>query len=259
MQTGERQLAAAFEHTNNLQWLMRLATKAFICQPNVEGLQNLQEIPPNQPVIFATSHLSDVDVPATANVLLHYRPIDIVVLQTGVMDLKQIPFIYSAGRHNFHTIKNTFNLRTHTPHTQFIPADFQPMQEAMNRGRDIVIAAHKPTRNWKLPIHGGIGAAYLAQITGAPVVPVVLNIHSETPTGMAHDIKGALTKLIMRDRPKATLTIGHLMYFEIISKEDLVGLRTRELYKLLRDPVELIMKQIALMLPENKRGTWNEK
>lgn len=268
------------EQQTSLYKLMGLIREATIQRPKVEGLHNLQEIPEDQPVIFAVSHLSDADVPAAAEALLHYRSLDIVILQTGVADLKQKPFIYLAGRYNFHTVKNTFNLRTQTPHTRFNQADFKEMKEAMQRGRDMMIAAHNPTRNWQLPDNPGIGAVYLAQITGAPIVPVVLDIHSETPVGMAHDITGALSRLIRRMRPEATLRIGQAMMLEkleaeqlsnlvrLLQADDRIQLRTdpqqyqkakkafRKTYGRLKEQAELVMNELALLLPPKKRGGW---
>lgn len=269
------QLTPGHEKPGNFNKLMKLITESAIQQPAVEGLQNLAEIPPNQQVVFAVSHLSDVDVPAAASALSLYRPIDVVILRTGAIDLKQIPFIKLAGKHHFHTIDNTFNLKTQTPHTRFNADNFQEMKEAMSKGRDIVIAVHKPTRDGKLSGNPGIGSIYLAQMADALIVPVALDIHSEKPIGMAYDLIGTLRRIIKRVRPKATLSIGKPMALPKIPQEDLddvsklltnqrKGLRINKeryikaiaTYKKLKEQSGVVIKAIAAMLPEKKRGVW---
>lgn len=256
--------------------VLRFVTELAIQRPKTEGLENLQEIPLEQRVIFATSHLSDVDVSGAAEVLSPHRSVDIVILQTGAEDSKQIPFMSFAGWERFHPVDNTFSESTHTSHTRFNPNNFLEMKDAMCRGRDMTIAAHKGTRNWRMPDNPGIGNIYLSQLTRSPIIPVALDIHSEEPVGMAHDISGSWKRLLKGQRPTATLRIGESINLPQIPTDDLEdvarllsnqrsdlrvdeGRYKKALYTLsqLRGQSKIVMRAIAIMLPEQKRGIWN--
>jgi hypothetical protein len=260
--------------------LSRGAVETMVKRPSKEGLQNLAELHPNQRVVFATSHLSDIDELAAVEALAPYRKVDIASLETNQRDPKQRIPEYLAGPGRFHDVKNTFDTEKDMPYTRFDAENFENMRRAMEKGSDIVISAHKPARKWEqaaLPDHRGIGAVYLAQLAQVPVVPVALDIHTEDRVGMASDIPGALKKNT-KGRPEATLRIGKPIKLEDISAPDMDDVRAlltgsmrkelredperfahaKETFEKLKQQGEQVMRAIAQLLPREKRGRWGQ-
>lgn len=258
------------ENPDNLQWLMRFLTRLVLRKPQLEGLQNLQEIPPGQHVIFAVSHISDSDMPAAASELLTYRPMDIVNLSTAHTDFIQNTGMKLTGtKGRFLGIKNTFDHVHQKPISEFSPENFVTIAQSLQK-KDVMIAAHNPSKTWQLTRNPGIGAVYLAQLTGAPIIPVAVNIHSERAIGMSPDIHdekrtgamAALAKsikeLITGQKPEVTIHIGKPIVVSPMEEEKLSN-PTREVLMELRGQGAEIMQAIAEMLPAEKRGEWNTK
>lgn len=262
--------------------LMRLTSEFVVKRPTLVGLEHLAELQ-GKPVIFAVTHLSDIDVQTAAAELSAYMPLDVATLATNMEDPIQRRAMKIAGLSHFHPIQNTFDARTQTPHATFRAEDFAQMQQAIEAGRSIVIAAHNPTRKGEFPKHAGIGAVYLAQLTGVPVIPVSLDIQSKTPVGLADDLFGVTRRLISGRRPQATLTIGEPIQLGPLNPERLdhttediqdvamvlsgqqreLGIVSGERYmRALKNTSALykqavkVMQVLASQLSPEKRGRW---
>lgn len=274
---------------DRLRVLASLAVDRIIKPPQVEGIEHLSEIPQGRRVVFATDHTSDISELAAIKVLSRYRKVDVASLETNQKDLKQkIPEIL-AGRSRFHDVKNTFDTEKDMPYTSFDSQNYGTMKVAMDKGSDIVISAHRPTRRWEkgaLPDHReGIGAVYLAQISDAPIVPVALDIHSSERVGMAYtDVKGAISDNKPKGKPEATVRIGSPMILERIPTEELQDTmllltnrnafyqdqenrqnrdqeryqKAKTTYAKLRQQSQDVMNAVANLLPPEKRGKWGQ-
>jgi 1-acyl-sn-glycerol-3-phosphate acyltransferase len=235
-------------------------------------MSHLEELPPEKPVVFAVTHLSDADLPAATAEILNYRPTNVSGLSTTHTDPlygRLLKFINYDQR--IFGIANAYDHLRKEPIMRFSKEDFEKMAKNMKTSsRDMVIAAHNSTTDWRLSKRAGIGAAYLAQLAETNVVPIALDVHSDTPTGFAADIHSEkpfeafrefseLIKnfFIAKRKPDATLRIGAPLVFPALPAE-LLARPTRETLRQLEEQGNTIMKALAQMLPAEKRGKWNE-
>ncbi|OGH02253.1 MAG: hypothetical protein A2798_03975 [Candidatus Levybacteria bacterium RIFCSPHIGHO2_01_FULL_37_17] len=251
---------------------IELMIKPVVKSPKVEGLDHLKEINPGERAIFATSHLSDTDPVIGAAIISKFRQVDLASLQTN-----QEAFGFALnliGRERFHNVANTFDNEKMMPRTSFEPTNYEEMKQAMEQGRDVVIAAHKPSRDWRLPDNAGVGDVYLAHLTDAPVIPVAVDIHSETQAGMAAEFGKTIRRALSGKRPEVTVRIGAPIKFDKIDPNNLKDagmilmgkrdeLRQDEAryqkalttYEVLRQQSEQVLSAISQMLPPEKRST----
>jgi hypothetical protein len=242
---------------------------------SIQGKENLLKIPEGRKVIFATSHISDIDVQLAAYAVGQELPIKIVSASTH-RRITRNPFAYIgeriAGQKNF--IPISYDKENGIETGQFIPSDFDRIKNAMELGNGIVIAASNPSRKegvptWELPTKGGYGAVYLAQKTGALIVPVAVSIDSDKPIGLGGQI-GTLIKEIS-NRAGAQINIGTPIELEktnIDEMEDILNahrngkgtLEQHEKFKKIKGKLQqqssAVMQSLAEMLPRSKRGHW---
>lgn len=274
---GETLITVTQRTEPRMRRALRIGSELIVKRPTVEGLQVIKELDPKKPVIFAVSHLGDSDPTIAAAELSKYRKVDIASLGTNQTDPILSGPIGVIGKNRFHNVGNVF--KGGALHTRFDSSNFDEMKTAMDAGRDIVIAAHKPSRNWQLPNHGGVGDVYLAQLAGAEIVPVAVDIHSEKAVGMStfRGFAGTIRRALTGRRPEATIKIGKAIALEKIFPEDLqdagqllIGkrdalrsnparyLRAEEAYSKLRQQSETILGAIAEMLPAEKRSSQSQ-
>ncbi|MDP3997720.1 MAG: hypothetical protein Q8P73_04445 [bacterium] len=233
--------------------------KTVVGKVEVFGKENLKELKPDENVIIATSHIEDPDVTLAVSVL--GRSLDIAITnqsvhhtflgEPGVNIGMRI-----AGRENFLPI--SYKKSEGKKVSVFDPADFDAMKEPMTNGKSLVVAAQNPTFTGQLG-KGGVGAVYLAQITGKRILPFAVDM----------DKKEGLLK-----RPDARTHIGKPFELEHIDgienlvsldqkrKEGTLSPEERQNYKdllsTLKQQSEFVMRNIAVMLPEEKRGIYRE-
>ena len=237
----------------------------------VVGKEFLKEIPPNGKVVIATTHLSDADVPIATYALSDYFDITIVHHSTHdnpFEDAWSWTGAVVAGRKNFLSIKSRKEERKVI--ADFAPEDFEPMKSALEIGKTVVIAAHNPTYDWKLSRKGGLGAVYLAQISDALILPVSVNIESESKSGAVVDMRQAISK--NKKKLKAQVSIGQPINFDKIDVQRMTEILRRrregeslspeekrefsEVNAKLREQSKIVMGSLAEMLPPAKRGIW---
>lgn len=258
-------------HTTSKRLLMAIEAdvKLAIGKIQTHGEEHLKEIPPDKKVIIATTHISDLDVPIATLKLGKY--FDIAITNQSLHHSFWVEpgtniGIRIAGRENFIPI-DTKKLEG-KKQGEFNPQNFAPMRDALEKGKAIIIAAHNPTQKWKLS-KGGYGAVYLTAISeNVVILPVVVNIESDEPLGMAE----AILKNVIK-RPDASVYIQKPIELEKINGvedfERILGKRKRgerltkkerlrfsELKTALEKRSGQIMHALALDLPEKKRGEY---
>jgi hypothetical protein len=192
---------------------LRLAFKALVemqvGEVTVRGGEHLKEIPPNRKLIIATTHLSDLDMPLAANALTDSFDLAIVNMsvhhsmrpKTG--EPTTFAGIIAAGKDNFIPVDFSKDPKTGEKTAGiFNPENFEPMQEALDKGKRVMIAAHNPSHNFEIN-NPGYGAAYLAELSEAMILPVAVNLESEGGVGMY----GSGAKTFLK-KPKADVIIG---------------------------------------------------
>lgn len=261
--------SAVFSAQRRFGWLMYLNRSVLFKKPKVLGSKNLNEIP-KMPLIIVASHFSDADLQIVASELKprwkKIRPgrfLGLSLQSKNLTDLRSGFFVRVIGIKHFFEIDACFDKKEKRLSFTFNPANFQKMAMALLNKTDIIIAAHEPLSNipglpWNLPVRAGLGAAYLAQIANAALLPVAVDIQTSEPVGMSADIVGAAKRLVKRDRPQVKVVIGEPFTLDKINQAELVGQRISDLpaFNQLKVQGEEVMRAIAALLPEGKRGRW---
>ena len=163
---------------------------------DVEGVGNLlkatEKTEENKGVIFATSHLTDVDVSTVASVASRLRHIGVTVASTNMSLWHQrIPYKL-VGMDNFFQVpygrdpsaeKGAIDNKYALP---FNGDDYLGLQEKItDSGLSIITAAHNPMSNigikndGELPEKAGKLAPHLSLATGATIIPVLMQVEGQ--------------------------------------------------------------------------------
>lgn len=257
--------------------------KPAINKISLKGQENLRQIDRNRPLIIVTTHISDLDVPIVARSLGDM--FDIAISNQSVHHsffggekMTNIG-LRLAGKDNFLPITYSFKEGEEKVHSEelggddkkssFNPEDFINMVSTVTeKGKAIIVAAHNPAKDWRLPERGGVGGVYLSGLLEkAVLLPVAVNIKTATPVGMGDD-----RTRVLKERPDAEVTIGEP--FELPATDgvqDLASLMERrkagqqripdDRHKIrgainnLREQSDIVMGRLASLLPENKRNS----
>lgn len=257
---------------------MEVLLKTQVSGVEVEGQENIDELQPSENPIIATSHIEDPDVPLAVKVFGRMeepdRTFDVAVTDQSVHHtFSGEPAVYPglrlAGIDNFiplswrktgKDIDGEKSAVVGKKVPQFNPDDFPPIAEAMQNGKTIVMAAQNPTFTGSLG-KGGIGAVYLAQLTGEPVIPFAVDMVKPETGVMKRPL--AKTKIGAPIRMEHIEGIEQLAALEQKRKDRNLSDQDKENYLNLLDALrrqsEIVMKAIAAMLPEEKRGIYLDK
>jgi hypothetical protein len=258
-----------------LNWLFRKN------EPEVVGKENLEQLAPGTRVIFATTHTSDNDVLlavqafgndfdlAIADMSIHrsFRE-SAKALDPTILGIK------IAGKENFLSLK--YSQKKAGRRGWVDPEDTERIKTALESGKSVVIAAHNPTFDGKLPANPGFAAIRAAQLTeNAVVIPVAVQIGEPTDVLGIGDPKNILET--RRRRPALKVSIAEPLRFENQEAKEAgdfidENLRRRESRSSQPDDAQKLgvarrtfrregarlMESLASMLPSQKRGAWGE-
>ena len=236
----------------------------------VFGRENIDEIPPNSKVIIVVTHISDLDLPLAIKTLGHDFDI-VVTAQSTNFNFLEDPIGYTAtklaGMNNFLPVD--YAKTEGGKSAEFNPDNFIAMKEALDKGKDIVIAAHNPTKNGKLG-RGSVGPVYLAQISGATILPVSVNLKTKEVLGIDDENK---IKTMLK-RPDAEVHIGKPIASDQIKSDEIKRIMDKRKHgekitpeersqfnsaiSSLREKSDVVMHELAEMLPESKQGEYRE-
>ena len=162
----------------------------------VEGAGNLLETTKkteeNEGIIFATSHLTDVDVSTVASVVSEFRHIGVTVASTNMgLWHQRIPYKL-VGMDNFFQVpygrdlsveKDAIDNKYALP---FNSDDYLGLQEKItDSGLSVITAAHNPMSNigikndGELPEKAGKLAPHLSLATGVTIIPVLMQVEGQ--------------------------------------------------------------------------------
>lgn len=240
----------------------------------VQGKEHLAEIPPDKKVILATSHATDFDIPLAYHALCNDLKIRFTwesILERFSVDPLMAAAFRAGGKENFLPIdyeKKKEGQKTNRG--KFNPDDYIPMQEAAEAGDAILLAAHSPSHEGTLTEHEGYADVYLAQLVDGVIVPVAIDINSKEPAvTLGTKIKNLFTKSdakVMIGNPLSFPKIPGVEHFgDLIRKSKIERLTPEERAEVhrirvaLREQSEQVMLRIAEMMPEEKRGIWEER
>ncbi len=277
--------SAAFSAQRRFSWLMHLNRSVLFKKPKVLGSKNLSKIP-KLPLIIVASHFSDADLQVVASELgprlKKVRPgrfLGMSLQSENLADFKSALIIRAIGREYFFEIDARFDKKTKRLDFTFNLENFKKMAKGLLGGTDIIIAAHEPLSNipglpWELPARAGLGAAYLAQMANAVLLPVAVDIQTTCPVGMSADFfRGAAKRLIKKERPQVKVVIGQPFTLNGIGRAELeilgrrishLGIaredeaRAEKAFDMLKKQSGRVMEAVAVLLPEKKRGRWKD-
>ncbi|MBI3341618.1 hypothetical protein HY024_00685 [Candidatus Curtissbacteria bacterium] len=245
----------AYKQPRRLRILQRLYRAAYLGETHVNGRDNLDKLKPGVPVIFATTHITKEDVPATAAVVGEKFDTALVVL-SGHKSSHDSAGTYLGmkfgGDENFLPVDSFVNRDGQWQLKPFNPDNFVPMIDALEHGRSIVIAAHNPVEdkdNTTLPDKAGYGAVYLAQKTGAQIVPVAVELIGEKPV---KQFLGPVKAIF--NKPGAHITFGEPYTPEPVELSETET--SLSAIRKLQGQATNLMGRLAQMLPPEKRGKW---
>ena len=241
-----------------------------IKKPTIEGLENL----PSTPCVVATTHLSDIDVQEVVVAVANIRKVGMATQSTNLTHPLFEPFFKLMGMNNFFPITNTYN-KWNTKYS-LIFDDFKKMHNGIEQEeRTIVISAHNPTQEWKLPEKPGVGAVILAHMTNVQIIPAAVDIQCPTPVAQTTDSLTRIKNFITMKRPKAKIYFCKPLQLSKIPNDKLIpviNLYNRdEREKMSKEEIasanktldglkveaEKLMLSLASKLPSSKRGKWS--
>lgn len=241
----------------------------------LRGAEHLGEIPQGSRIVIAVDHLNNLSIPTAALMLGKELPI-IISNQSTQFSFHENPQghigVALGGKDNFAGID--YDPESEKPKA-FNPENFDAMLAPLNEGYAVIVAAHNPVNTDKLPERGGYGAAYLAGIADAYIVPVSVNIKSkhdihtsESRNNFLKNLKASLD--VIKDRPEVEVTIG--TPHKVSETKDIVRfhelfIKRKEGMKLSSEEVtefhqlrgsldgasDEIMEELSAMLPKKKK------
>lgn len=246
-------------------------------KPIVEGLENLTNIPKNEKVIITPNHLSDIDIETVIATVAPYRDVSVADQSTHL----EVPIFGSImqflGENELYGVSSKFGKKkTWLPTFRLNPQDYEAMKVPLEKGRALVIAAHQPTHEWKLPAKPGIGGILLAQKTGATILPTAVDIKCPEFIDLSPINFGVLKRLFLGKRLDVKVTFGKPIRLEPIPSEEIKILEkflnhderhgmtkdeiqiARTTFKKLQSQGSEVMQSLANMLPQEKRGIWKD-
>ena len=257
------------ESPRRLRWASRAFAKMVFSGVEVSGRENLAGMADHRKIIFVSTHISDLDIPVIVAALsgsFDLAVTDISIHKHLLHSLMTIDPTYLAvllaGRKNFLSI--TYSLKNGVRKGHLNPDDIININNSLDGGKAVIISAHNPTFDGKLPDNPGY-AAVLAALTAnnSIVVPVAVQI------GDGAEVLGigTLSNMIktIRRRPSVKVVFGSPVSFDSpVAKEaarDILltgrySVRPAEAFQIIREEAQKVMRTLAAMLPVQKRGNW---
>jgi len=246
---NERLIGEKMKNSEFLANLARLSMFPNIKEVNIAGKEKLDILPKDRPIIFAGTHFFKTDISIIISIIGKEFPIKVVQASTHESPIESLGgyLVYVlGGKNNFLSIKTIKNDKKEVGVFNF--DDYKPMIDCLNNGINLVMAAYyndDPKYYYDrfdykegliLPDKGGVGCIYAAKKTNALIVPMAVNL----------DINKGIR-----------INIGDPLEFKKIENIDMSDTKNRTaFFNELRQGSASLMKSLAQMLPQEKRGRW---
>jgi len=161
---------------DSLQRASKKTLSLFLPTRQVEGLENLEKIPPGRRIILLSPHSSNFDVPLIVDALGNLMNLQITGMSTHWEDAKKHMLNY-AGKSSFSPISYKKSPKGYSP--VFDPWNFEDIRDIVdNEDKVPWMGYSRPDLNNKNPVPPGTGFVYLASLLDAVIVPVVTEIQA---------------------------------------------------------------------------------
>ncbi|MDD5043807.1 MAG: hypothetical protein PHD51_04090 [Patescibacteria group bacterium] len=251
----------------------RLVVSIFCKRFCIIGKENIKEKCQNQNYIIVSSHISNLDALAAIVALGDILDLQITIESTLFKPTEPQWYIFQlTGKENFSPLQ--YEKLAKRKEGKFNPKDFEKISQKMAEGKTPWIVIHPFTHEEKMQ-KAKIGPIYLAQKTGASIIPTALEYENASLSlaGRINRIKALIGRL--KGNGIATYRIGEpvklpkIENVEIIEKlynkkmngekiteeEEQESLRVVEK---LKTQADYIARIISEMLPPQNRGIYGE-
>lgn len=256
------------ESSRRLMKLLDVAVNSMFKKVEVEGEANLEKIPDDKKVIIVTTHVSDMDMPIIAKVLGNKFGLvitDLSIHRSPLLSLKSsdptIGGVLIAGRENFLPISYSQEKGRRTGLIK--REDSERIKEALGKGKTVMIAAHNPSFDGKMPPKPGFIATRCAQtVEDAIILPVSVDTSGGSKFSPKDLIRKKEARVVIGEPfslndPDAKIAGDRVE--ELLAKGNLNETQREELHSArvqFNRESEKIMRVLASLLPPEKRGKW---
>lgn len=238
-----------------------------------EALAEFKKANPDAKFVVMASHTNNLDAPAAVKALGGHFDMLLTGESLLLEKLKYLPqraMINLMGKENFFPLD--YISGQGKKHGSFNPENFEGLDEKISSGKTPWIAGHPFSRAGQMK-KASIGPVYLAQKSGAYIVPCGLETHggSDSMGGIKEQTKG----MAKRSDTSAKFHVGEpvkLPYIDINIIEKVFHKRKNgekvseeektvfsETVSALRSQAESLNSSIANMLPEKQRGVYGKE
>lgn len=256
-----------------LFWLCSCLILIFCKKFYIVGKNNIQKKLQNQNYIIVSSHISNLDAPAAIKTLGNV--LNLQITAESLLFKPTMPQWYMfqlSGKENFSPLQ--YKKLSKGKKGVFIPKDFENISQKMTKGKTPWIVIHPFTLEGEMQ-KAKIGPIYLAQKTGASIIPTALEYKnlSLSLEGFWEILKALMGRL--RRKGIATYHIGKPIWLPKIENVEIIEKvynkkmkgeeMTREeeqkslkVVKELKTQADYVARIISAMLPPQNRGVYEK-
>lgn len=251
---------------------LRIAGEFFIkifCRRHflVEGGENVKKDHSGSNFIIASSHFCNLDANAAVKVFGGKFNLLLAIESVLFKSFSHLILILLGGRSNFAPL--SYYKKDEGKMGAFSPHDFNAISDKMKQqGKTTWIAIHPFTLDGQMK-RARIGSVYLAQKTGAQIIPVAVEASGASVNleGLVEQLKGLLggTKIKYHIGESIRLSPIDIEIIETVFNKRKAGLMItpeervvlKKTHILLKNQADMVATIIAKMLPEEQRGFYN--
>lgn len=257
--TGINRTKSSFQ----LRGAVEANVRQFVKGVRVEGKEHLAEVPEGKHLIIATTHISDLDVPLVIKSL--GDDLDFAISNASTQHSLRRNFgetlgILAAGKHNFLPIDFAETGKRNSP-LPFNPENYRVMADSLGSGKAVLVAAHTPSDG--VLGRGGYAAVYLNQLSDAVILPVAVSLSGEAIMVRQKKTNEKTDAQVIIGKPLELPHIAGIEEFDALLRKRREGEvtdadreRFKELSSSLKQQSEMLMRALAELLPEEKRGPY---
>lgn len=234
----------------------------------VVGKDNIEKVKkenPDEKFIITSSHFSNLDGPAAIKVLGEDFNLQIAVESLHFGWTPQEVMYRIGGKENFSPLE--YRKSKKSKFGVFNPKDFENLSEKMNQGKTPWVGIHPFTTKGEMQ-EARVGPIYLAQLTGAKIIPTALEVRGGSISlgGPQELIKGFVKKIKAKyhigeplQLPPLDVSIINIVLAKRKNKEKITPdefKKFQEVHQQLKAQADEVAQIISEMLPEDQRGIY---
>ena len=234
-------------------------------EENLAGARDEHNRHPEQPWLIVASHLSNLDAPAAVKALGEDFRLRIMAESMHFGMAAQKMLMKTAGQESFAPVRYRQGLKRRVG--VFDPENFNEISDIMKGGETPWLAVHPFTDRGEM-LEARIGSAYLANKTGAHILPVALELRGasvsmEGPWQLLKALAGKTDAVFHVGKPLQFRGVDVEIIEEVLRRrkegEKITTpqrLAVRAIHEKLSEQAAVVAAHISAMLPEEQRGPY---